>query len=160
MRETRRVEALGEIALWWAVTGGIWLVTLTAWTSVEVAVAAVSTLPCAVLARLARRANGGHWRLRTGWLDWAVTVLRELPGQTVQVWMYAVVPARRRRSTIGALSLPAEPAPAASARRAVGLLALATTPATVVLDGGTRPQQLLLHRIGQRPDRLEAEVRR
>ncbi|MEZ0362205.1 hypothetical protein ACAG26_00670 [Mycobacterium sp. pUA109] len=155
-----RAGALVETLLWWLVTTAVWLATLTTVTPPEVLLAAVCTAPCAVLARAARRDNGGQWRFRAGWLRWAARVLAELPGQAAQVWRYALVPAQRRRSTIGPVPLPGGPEPVAAARRAAAVLALATTPATVVLDANPRTRRLAVHRIGPHPAGLEAGVRR
>lgn len=150
-----RFAALTEILLWWAITAVVWLATLTSFTAAELAVAVGATLPCALAARSARRANRGHWRFRVGWLPWAATVLRDVPVQTVQAWAYALM--RRRRGVISAVPLPAEPEPVADARRAVAVLAFATTPGTVVLDCDS---QVLLHRIRPGTGRLATAVRR
>lgn len=154
------VSPVFEALLWWVVTAGVWTATLTTATPTELAVAAAATLPCAVAAGFARRANGGRWRVRLAWLAFPVTVLAELPRQTLDVWVYALIPGRRRCSTISRVVLPAEPEPVAAARRAVALLALATTPGTVVLDSSSRRTWLLLHRVGPRPGGLEGQVSR
>ncbi|ORA25374.1 hypothetical protein BST12_03575 [Mycobacterium angelicum] len=148
---------LGEIAFWWILTAGVWLVTLSARTSSELAVMAVCTLPCAMLARPARRANAGRWQLRIGWLRWPLTMAGEVIPQTVQVWVYAL---RRTRPTIRAVPLPDEPKAVAAARRAAAVLTLATTPGTVVLDCDPRKRSVLVHLTGRRPSRLEQAVQR
>lgn len=152
-------RACGETLLWWVVTAGVWLATVSAPTPAELVVLAACTLPCAVAARFARRANGGHWGFRGAWAGWLAAVLAELPKQTVEVWGYTLLRDRRRRSTVGRVQLPAEPQPVADARRAGALLALATTPGTVVLDASSTAP-LLLHRTGPQPGRLEGRVRR
>nr|WP_165964973.1 Na+/H+ antiporter subunit E [Mycobacterium eburneum] len=153
-------RALVETLLWWVVTTAVWLATLTAISPPEALLAAACTLPCAVLARAARRDNGGQWRFRAGWIGWAGRVLAELPEQAAQVWRYALIRDRRRRSTISPVPLPAEAEPVAAARRAAALLALATTPGTVVWDANPRTQRVMVHRIGPHPAGLEAGVRR
>lgn len=153
-------EAFGETLLWWAVTAGCWLATLTTPSRAELVAAAVGTLPCAVSARYARRANGGSWRFRAGWLRWATTVLREVPVQSIRVGWYALSPTGRRRSTLVVVTLPSEPEPVAAGRRAGAVLALATTPGTVVLDCVARTRRLLLHSIRTGPGRLETQVQR
>lgn len=152
-------RAGGETLLWWSVTFGFWSATLTSTSRAELATAALGSLPCAVVARFARRANGDSWHCRLRWLGWAATVARDVPRQSAAVWRYALRPARRHRSTIGPVLLPAEPEPTASARRAVALLALASTPATVVLDSAASTNRVLLHRITSATGRLEAQVR-
>ncbi|BBZ14544.1 hypothetical protein [Mycobacterium branderi] len=150
-----RFAALTEILLWWALTAAVWLATLTSFTAAELAVAVGATLPCAVAARSARRANRGYWRFRVDWFRWAATILRDVPLQAFQTWMYVLM--RRRRGVISAVSLPAEPEPVADARRAVVVLAFATTPGTVVLDCNS---QVLLHRIRPGTGRLARAVQR
>ncbi|AGZ53077.1 hypothetical protein B1T51_23495 [Mycobacterium kansasii] len=61
-------QFLGETGLWWVLTAGVWLATLSARTPAELAVLAGCMLPVAVLARSARRTNAGRWRFRIGWL--------------------------------------------------------------------------------------------
>ncbi|SRX95887.1 hypothetical protein MSP7336_04160 [Mycobacterium shimoidei] len=157
-RVGQALKALTEILLWWVLTTVAWLVTLTSFTAAEIALAAMCTLPCAVAARAARRANDGHWRFRIGWLRWAATVLRDVPIQTVQVWKYLLGP--RRRGVISVVNLPAEPERLAAGRRALAVLAFATTPGTVVLDCDSDDGVLMLHRVRPGPGRLETVVKR
>lgn len=161
----RFARASGEVLLWWVVTTVVWLATLTSRTPAELLVMVACTLPCAVTARVARQANGGHWRFRIGWARWVATVARDVPVQTVQTWRYAlkalpVVKIGRRRGVISAVVLPTESEPVAAARRAVAVLAFATTPGTVVLDSDPTEGTVLLHRVRPRPGRLAAAVKR
>jgi multisubunit Na+/H+ antiporter MnhE subunit len=151
--------------VWWVLTAAVWLATVTSLTSAELAVAAACTLPCAVAARAARRANRGRWRFRIGWLRWIAIVMRDVPVQTVQAWAYALkaLPAgrvRRRRGVISELALPPEPEPVAAARRAAAVLAFATTPGTVVLECDPHTGTVLLHRVRPRRGRLGPAVQR
>ncbi|ORW08635.1 Na+/H+ antiporter subunit E [Mycobacterium kyorinense] len=150
-----RFAALSEILLWWAITAVVWLATLTSVTAAELALALVCTLPCAVAARSARRANRGYWRFRIGWIRWAATVLRDVPVQAVQVWAYVLM--RGRRGVISTVALPAESEPVADALRAAAVLAFATTPGTVVLDSDS---EILLHRVRPGTGRLATAVQR
>lgn len=150
-----RFAALAEMLLWWALTAVVWLATLTSFTVADTAVALGCTLPCAVVARSARRANRGVWRFRLDWFRWAATVLRDVPVQALQSWAYVLM--RRRRGVISVVSLPAEPEPVAHARRAVVVLAFATTPGTVVLDSNS---EIPLHRIRPGTGRLATAVQR
>ena len=50
-----------EIAGWWAVLVLVWLATLNAYSVEELSVAGVLAVPCAIVARTARRAGAGHW---------------------------------------------------------------------------------------------------
>lgn len=155
---SRLAGAVGETLLWWLVTAAVWTVTLTERTAPELVAAALCTLPCAFVARSARRANSGVWRFRAVWLRWVPTVPAELVRQTIEVWAYVLMPSRRSRSVIARVALPAEPTPVTAARRAAATLSLATTPGTVVLDA--EAQIVLVHRIGPRPGALESAVRR
>lgn len=151
-------QALAEILLWWVLTTVAWLATLTSFTAAEITVAAVCTLPCGVAARAARRANDGRWRFRIGWLQGAPTVLRDVPIQTIQAWMYALMP--RRRGVISVVDLPAEPERLAAGCRALAVLAFATTPGTVVVNCDSHDHTLTLHRVRPGPGRLATVVRR
>jgi multisubunit Na+/H+ antiporter MnhE subunit len=152
-------RAAGEILLWWLITYAVWLATLSSFTASELVVAAACTLPCALVAPLARRANGGNWRFRSGWLRWLVIVARDVPVQTVEAWRYAVIPGRRR-AVLTVVPLPTEDERAAAGRRAVSTLCFAITPGTVVCDSDARLDRVLLHRLGQAQGRLEGAVQR
>lgn len=161
----RLVSALTEILIWWVLTWAVWLATLTSQTPVELVAAAICTLPCALAARSARRANAGHWRFRLDWLHWAAIVARDVPVQTVQAWVYALgvlrpIGAARRRGVISEVALPPEPEPVAAARRATAVLSFATTPGTVVLDSDPDNGTVLLHRVRPGPGRLGPAVQR
>lgn len=153
----RVVPALAEILLWWVLTTAVWLATVTSFTAAEILAAVVCTLPGAVAARAARQANGGQWRLRIGWLRLIPIVLRDVPVQAVQVWRYALT--ARRRGVISTVTLPADPEPVAAARRAVAVLAFATTPGSVVIDS-VPGEEILLHRVRPEPGRLTPAVQR
>lgn len=153
------VRACIEILLWWVFTALVWLATLTSITLIDLAVAVVCTLPCAALARSARHANGGNWGFRVGWLAWGSTVARDVAVQTVQAWLYALT-RRRRPAVLTAVPLPAEDEQAAAGRRAVTVLAFATTPGTVVCDCDARTGRVLLHRLGYEQGRLELAAQR
>lgn len=155
---SRLTRAFGETLLWWLATGAVWAVTLTARTTPELLAGALCTLPCAAVARAARRVNGGAWRFRLVWLRWGAAVARELLAQPGQVWAYVLIPSRRAQSAVDSVMLPREPAVVATARRTAATLALATTPGTVVIDATAH--SVRVHRVGQRPGRLEKAVQR
>lgn len=155
---SRLTGAFAETLLWWLATGAVWVVTLPARTTHELLAGTLCTLPCAAVARAARRANGGTWRFRLGWLRWGAAVAGELLAQPAQVWAYLLIPSRRARSTVDSVTLPREPAAVAAARSTAATMALATTPGTVVLDAAAH--SVRVHRVGQRPGRLEEAVQR
>jgi multisubunit Na+/H+ antiporter MnhE subunit len=153
------VGVTGEVLFWWLITYAVWLATLSSFTASELAVAAACTLPCALVAPLARRANGGSWRFRLGWLRWVAWVARDVPVQTVEAWRYALIP-RRRRAVLTAVPMPTEDDRAAAGRRAASTLCFATTPGTVVCDSDARLNRVLLHRLGHAQGGLEGAVQR
>ncbi|VBA49386.1 hypothetical protein LAUMK142_01897 [Mycobacterium pseudokansasii] len=153
----RLPQFLGETGLWWVLTAGVWLATLSARTTAELAVMAGCTLPVAVVARSARRANAGRWQFRIGWLGWLATAARDIVPQAVGVWAHR---STTRSATIRALHLPDETRPVAAARRATAVLALATTPETVVLHCAPDKRSVLAHCTRARPSRLEMAVQR
>lgn len=155
---SRLTGALAETLLWWLATGAVWVVTLTGRSTPEMLAGALCTLPCAAVARAARRANGGEWRFRLVWLRWAAVVAGELLTQPAKVWAYLLIPSRRAQSAVDSVTLPREPAAVAAARGTAATMALATTPGTVVLDAAGHAVRV--HRVGQRPGRLEKAVRR
>ncbi|KZS73073.1 hypothetical protein A4G29_21540 [Mycobacterium kansasii] len=115
------------------------------------------TLPVAVMARSARRANAGHRQFRIGWLGWLATAARNVLPQAVGVWAHRFT---AHSATIRALRLPDETRPVAAARRATAVLALATTPETVVLQCDRDKRSALVHCTRARPSRLEMAVQR
>lgn len=154
---TQVFSTVGEVFLWWVFTDAVWLASVTTVTNSELLVATASTLPCSVLAWLARRANRGYWRFRMRWLAWLPIVSRDIAVQTVQAWLYALIP-RRRRALFIAVPLPGEDDRTAAGRRAISTLSLATTPGTVVCDSDARLARLLMHRLGAKQGRLESAV--
>ncbi|ORB97088.1 MULTISPECIES: hypothetical protein [Mycobacterium] len=153
----RLPQFVGETGLWWVLSAGVWLATLSARTPAELTVMAGCTLPVAVLARSARRANAGRWQFRIGWLGWLATAARDVVPQAVGVWAHRFT---KRSATIRALRLPDETRPVAAARRATAVLTLATTPETVVLQCDPSKQSVLVHCTRVHPGRLEMAVQR
>ncbi|VBA55770.1 Na+/H+ antiporter subunit E [Mycobacterium attenuatum] len=153
----RSPDILGETGLWWMLIAGVWLATLSSRTPAELAVMTVCTLPAAVMARSARRANAGSWQFRIGWLGWLATAARDVVPQAVGVGAHRFT---KRHAVIGAVPLPDETRPVAAARRAAAVLTLATTPGTVVLQCDPDTRSVLMHCTRPRPSRLETAVQR
>lgn len=126
-----------EIAGWWLLCVAVWVAGLTVVTPAEVVVAAVVALPCAVVARLARRQVARSWRFRlawfAGWWRLPVTVV----AGTVRVWLAAT---RRERGRIRAVRVGSD-----EARRAVMVAMRSASPAQVVGDSG---DHLRVHSFG------------
>lgn len=140
--------AAAELLWWWGACVGIWLLTLSSVTVPELTVATACGLPCALAARAARRAVGGAWLPRPGWVAWLVL----LPGAVVADTgrLAAVLPrAARRRLDPGRLRdipLPgSEPDPVAAAHRALASLVVSASPGTVVVDSDPEEGRLMVH---------------
>ena len=135
-----------EVAGWWAMLTGVWLMTISSFNLEDFVVAVACALPCAVAARLARAAVGGRWRFRAAWLAWILPLLRSAILDAVRV---AAAVARHRPGTgeIGQLSetsLPAgEDRTAAAGREGLAELTLSTTPGSFVVHGD--PDELVVH---------------
>src|SRR5947209_15209212 len=63
-----------ELLAWWAATIGVWMVSLSAYSSQDLVVAMGCAVPCAAAAAAARRAVRGAWRPPTS-RSWAVLLL-------------------------------------------------------------------------------------
>lgn len=152
------VRTCAEVLGWWLVCIAVWMASLSAFTAARLAVSIICTLPCAIVARPARHANGEVWRFRIGWWSWGLIVLRDIPVRAVKIWLYVLFP-RRRHAELVTLTLPDEDDPTAAGRRGIATLSFTATPATVVCNCSARKGTVLLHRIGRR-GRLEESVRR
>lgn len=137
---------LAEIAAWWALLVGVWLLTLSSFNIEDFGVAAACAVPCAVVAVLARFAVGGRWAFRLAWLAWLGPLARSALTDGVRVSV-AAVRHRGRRGSVGHLleiALPAEDGEAATAgRESVAQLTMSTTPGSFVVHGD--PETLVLH---------------
>ena len=117
-----------EIAGWWLLCVTVWLAALTTVTPAEIVMAAVVAVPCAVVARLARRQVARGWRFRLAWF----ADIRRLPvtvvADTVRVWRAAV---RRERGRTRVVRVGSD-----EARRAVAVAVRSASPGQVVIDAG------------------------
>jgi len=86
-------------------------------------------------------------------------VVSEVPGDALRLW-HSALSRRRAKTELVTIRLGAEPAAVAAARRAIGVLALGATPATVVVDSDEERNVLVVHRVGERPTRVESSVNR
>jgi multisubunit Na+/H+ antiporter MnhE subunit len=148
-----------EVGVWWAGTFALWWATLPATTAPELLVAAGCTLCCAIPARAVRNANSGLWKPRRAWIRWAPLAVSEVAGDALRLW-HSALSRRRALTKLVTIRLGAEPAAVAAARRAIGLVALGATPATVVVDSDEERNVLVVHRVGERPSRVESSVNR
>jgi multisubunit Na+/H+ antiporter MnhE subunit len=132
------LRALVEVTVWWAVLVLVWIATLTTVTVQELVAAGVLAVPCALVARLGRRAIGVSWPMRARWLLW----LRKLPWavlhDTAAVLALAVRPSRSDR-------FREVPLPDDAAQEAVATVLLSTAPGSVVVD--VQDHRLLVHEL-------------
>jgi hypothetical protein len=145
------VRATFEVLAWWPGLTGLWLLTLSSVSLPELLVAVVAGLICALAARAARRAMGGAWSLRMGWIRWLATVPRALVRESAQVLI------ARQSGRIDEVSLPDEPEAVRAARSAVATVLIGSTPSTMVVSAGPR---LVVHRLLEDDSPLLGQVRK
>lgn len=137
-----------EFAAWWAATVGIWLVSLSAYSSQDLVVALACAVPCAALAVGARRAIRGAWRPPRDL--WRVVPLLPIAivadGARVLAavwWRGRGASMKFRSTTFDTRGRVAESA----GRRALWSLLLSSTPGTYVVDADP-DGRVLLHSVG------------
>ncbi|MGW5720197.1 Na+/H+ antiporter subunit E [Amycolatopsis sp. NPDC003865] len=150
-----------EVLPWWLGLTGLWVLTLSTPSWPEIGAAAVAAVPCAFAARAARRAVGGAWRLRAGWLRW----LLALPGTAVRESGRAVVKVARqpRAGRFGTVALPEEPDAVHDARAACAAALVGCTPGTMVVatpENSSAGRELVVHQLLEGDSRVLDEVRR
>ena len=151
-----------EVAAWWAILVGVWLVTLNTYSVAELITAAVLAVPCAVAARAGRRAAELRWGVTLGWSRWLVA----LPSAIAHDLIVALSLGIRRRTReaddeFRTLRLPHEDNDAArTGRAALTTAVLSATPGTVVVDADEAHDELLVHALPTSHTRLEREMRR
>jgi multisubunit Na+/H+ antiporter MnhE subunit len=145
-----------EIAGWWAVLVLVWLATLNAYSVEELSVAGVLAVPCAIVARTARRAGAGHWTVRAGWVRWLWWLPWSVVRDTVAVLALATRPDGDdfRTVALAGATTTAE----LDSHEALATAVLSASPGSVVVDADE--DHLLVHALPIRPTRLETVVRR
>ena len=161
----KRVGRLAETLLWWGLLFGVWVVTLSAASTVELAVGAASALPCALAAVGARQAIGSSWRPSIGWVRWLGWTALAIPADTVRVLAVAAnQAARRRRDERGSyerVQLEADDRPSVGrARQAIATMVVTGTPASYVTDVDVERAELVVHRLVSGPPSIEKVVSR
>jgi len=154
-----------EVAVWWALLTGLWLITLPSFAREEGLVAAACALGAAIAVAGARRAMDGAWHPRLGWARWAVPVVFAVPVETVRVLALGARQLARRHEGVGdrVERLRAdgeEPGTVGAARRALGTFALSATPGSVVMDWDPDRRELVVHRLVPGATDLEHELLR
>jgi multisubunit Na+/H+ antiporter MnhE subunit len=154
----RLVTLAVECVAWWALTLGVWLASLSAWSWHDFVVAAGCAVPCAAAAVVARRLMGGSWPLPRQLWRWVALLPAAVVVDAARV---LVLPLRRSPSAeFRTIRLPA----ASTAKQAAGAEAFATlllssTPGSYVVSTDRDERSALLHVIGP-PTRLERAVSR
>lgn len=152
-----------ELLCWWAMTVGVWLLTLSSVTLPDLLVAAACGLPCAVAARAGRKAVGGVWRPRPGWIRWWAVLPLSVLADTARVFAVA---ARRGQEShppgrVTTVHLPRDAQePVAAARRALATLAVSSTPGTFVIADDPQALRLVVHSLSEKPTLMEKVVSR
>ncbi|MDQ0028428.1 hypothetical protein [Arthrobacter bambusae] len=153
---TRGVSgALLELVLWWLAGTLSWLVTASTVTVPETVAAASTALFGAVLARMARRAMGFQAAARVIWLRWAALVPAAAVSDSVRLARWLAGP---RRESLGEQQMPGTRSPKATGWRAGAMIALSSTPGSVVFYSDPDSNRLRVHVLAQGWPRLDRHV--
>jgi multisubunit Na+/H+ antiporter MnhE subunit len=150
-----------ELVVWWCAAVGVWMLSLSAYSSQDLMVAVVCGLPCAVTAVLARRVVGAAWRPPMASVRWAMTLPWSFVVDAVQVLTLPWRPAARRAAgefrevPVGATG---GAAPAAG-RRALASVFVSSTPGAYVVDVDPEAGRALIHAVTRRSS-IERQVSR
>ena len=148
-----------EVLVWWALLLGVWLLTLVAFSVAELVAGAVAAVPCAIVAVVGRRAVGGAWRVRPGWLRWLVPLPLAIVSDTYRVLVVALR-CRPRSRRLGEVRLrPERTKRVARAQQAIATTVLSASPRTLVVDARPDEGVLAVHPLVGGRDRVEEAVR-
>lgn len=145
------MRALAEITAWWAVLTGLTLICISTVSVAELAVAVAAALGGALAARRIRRAAGVRIHGATGA---AATALR-LPGAVLAGSARLAVSLVHGRREAGLHRVRLR----AGADAGWAGLVMGASPDTCVVEV-TRPDELLVHRLGSSPGSLERVLSR
>lgn len=134
---------LVETVCWSAVACAVWLATLSSVTVPELGIALAASIPCGLLARASRRALGGSWRFRARWCLWLLPVTASLFAELVALFRLSAM--RPHQGALRTIDLPDEAAETAAGREALGILALSSTPGSVVADCDREHGRVTVH---------------
>lgn len=152
-----------EVAWWWAVSCGVWLLTLSSISAAELIVALSCGLPCGFAARATRRSLGGEWRLRPRWSLWVGPLVVAVLADSARLVATSLRSVARtgQAGQLTAVSLPpGEPEHVFAGREAVGTVALSATPGTFVVDCDPERHVLTVHSLVSGPPAMEEVVQR
>lgn len=143
-----------EVAAWWAVLLGAWLMSLNAFSFAELATAACVALPGAFAACAARRAAGGRWRVRPRWVRWLGFAPWAILHDTVGVLRLAARTDRPEDDSFDGVDLTR----AEDGHEALAAALVSMAPGSVVVDG--EHERLTVHRVPVGDTGLTGAVRR
>lgn len=145
--------------VWWGLGVGVWVVSLSAVPVTEVIVAALVSLPCGVLAVVARVAAGNAWTFRPGWFRPALVLPLAIVKDLIQVFSL-LRPGRNGagRFRYRALSDASGEGSRPQGRRALATLLVTSTPGAIVIDIEPDTGLALVHEVGPGRSALEEAV--
>lgn len=146
-----------ELAVWWGVLIGIWMITVSPPDWPDVWLASGAALLCALLTVAARHALEDRWRPGREALRWPLLIPIAAVADTFRVLVLPLRATRQhpRREDLVTVRLPRDVSPTRGAtRRAEGTLVLSATPATMVVDSAPEDSTLLVHRLASGPPDL------
>jgi multisubunit Na+/H+ antiporter MnhE subunit len=150
-----------EVVVWWALSLGVWIISLTIVGGQELLVAVLAALPCGILATAGRRAAGNAWRVRPGWFTAAALLPVAIVSDTVQV-LATALPGRRTEGSFKRIPVAGGvgEGPVPAGRRAVATILVTLTPGSFVTDVEPRTGQALVHVLTGKPPRIEEAATR
>ena len=157
------MRAAIEIAGWSVVGLLVWTATLSSITPIELVIGLLAAVTAGVLARSARRAIGeggvpaGMWR---AWLGWAAWVPVAAAADLVRIlgWLLGGRPEASQSDRVVPVLVPAGDDRAAVAWRQGAVLAVSSTPGSVVLRLEADQGRLILDQLVSGPPHLERRV--
>jgi multisubunit Na+/H+ antiporter MnhE subunit len=154
----RLVSTLAEVAVWWVVTVGVWMASLSAWSPHELEVAVPCALLCALAAAGARRAVRGRWHVPGEMLTWLALLPVAIVTDAVKVLSLPLRGGRGAGTSFRTVTVSGRGDSAEqSGRRAVATIALSSTPGSYVVATDPDHGTALLHVVGP-PGALERAV--
>jgi multisubunit Na+/H+ antiporter MnhE subunit len=135
-----------EVLVWWAILVLTWLGTLNAFSYEELAAAAVLAVPCAIAARLGRRAAGVRWSVDPRWARWLPHLAWAILHDTIA--MLAIATRPDQNDDFDELPLAKQPTKARqAAHEALATATLSATPGAVVIDANDDHDRLTVHTV-------------
>jgi multisubunit Na+/H+ antiporter MnhE subunit len=128
------VRAVAEVLIWWMVLVLVWLGTLNAFSYEELTAAALLAVPCAIAARLGRRAAGVRWSTRAHWVRWLGHLPWGVVRDTIAVLALALRPSTKDKD-FDTVTLANDATKAQQAgHEALATAVVSATPGSVVVD--------------------------